>query len=279
MTNIQALKDRREQKKIEKETLERELIPHATALDDYEVLQSLEEDLRYTITDKKRQVGYRERDIETLDQQIYRRETLANSHSLMAGYIEAITTWKADEEELNQKRNSISTRLEQVSQQAHKDMAKARQAETEAATAYAQAVAWGDVEGEKKANDDAQKAAKHLTSAAEHHRRQQLIITALEQEIVTIDRYIEEAQQTRTGIENQASRLANIVLEEQWNAAALALLEVGGKLWAARRLIYRDPVAMLTLNIPEQGENYGPWGWSDLSERSHQHSFEDVLAM
>ena len=50
----------------------------------------------------------------------------------MAGCIEAITTWKADEEELNQKRNSISTRLEQVRQQAHEDMTKARQAETEA---------------------------------------------------------------------------------------------------------------------------------------------------
>ena len=167
----------------------------------------------------------------------------------------------------------------QVRQQAHEDMAKARQAETEAATAYAQAVAWGDEEGEKNANNDAQKAAKHLTAAAEHHRRQQLIITALEQEIVTIDQHIAEAQKTRGDIEKQASRLANIVLEEQWNAAALALLEVGGKLWAARRLIYRDPVAMLTLNIPGQGENYGPWGWSDLSERSHQHSFEDVLAM
>ena len=67
MINIQELKDRREQKILEKVTLKRELIPHATALDDYEVLQSLEEDLRFTITDKKRQIGYRERDVETLD--------------------------------------------------------------------------------------------------------------------------------------------------------------------------------------------------------------------
>lgn len=279
MNGIQKLKDRREQTIVEKEALERELVPYATALEDYDVLQSLESNLRYEITDKKREVGYRERDIETLDKKIHRRETLANHQSLMAGYIEAITTWKADEDELKQKRNSISTRLEQVSQQAQEDMAKARQAETEAATAYAQAVAWGDEEGEKNANNDAQKAAKHLTSAAEHHRRQQLIITALEQEIVTIDRHISEAQQTRAGIEDQASRLANIVLEEQWNAAAIALLEVGGKLWAARRLIDRDPIALMNLKIPEQGENYGPWGWSDLSERSYQHSFEDVLAM
>ena len=279
MNEIQELKDRRTQIILEKEILQRELAPFATALEDYEVLQSLEDNLRYNIIDKKREAEYRERDIETLDKKIHRRETLANHLSLMAGYIEAITTWKADEEELNQKRNSISTRLERVRQQAHEDMAKARQAETEAATAYAQAVAWGDEEGEKKANDDAQKAAKHLTSAAEHHRRQQLIITALEQEIVTIDQHISEAKQTRAGIENQASYLANTVLEEKWNEAAKALIEVGGKLWAVRRLIDRDPIALTNLNIPEQGENHGRWSWSDLSERSHQHSFEDVLAM
>jgi hypothetical protein len=39
--------------------------------------------------------------------------------------------------------------LKQIQQQANEDMAKARQAETDAATAYAQAVAWGDIEGEK----------------------------------------------------------------------------------------------------------------------------------
>ena len=279
MNEIQELKDRREQTILEKEALERELVPYAAALEDYDVMQSLEDNLRYKITDKKREVGYRERDIETLDKKIHRRETLANHQSLMAGYVEAIATWKADEEELNQKRNSINTRLEQVRQQAHEDMAKARQAETEAATAYAQAVAWGDEEGEKNANNDAQKAAKHLTAAAEHNRRQQLIITALEQEIVTIDLHIGEAQKTRADIENQASRLANTVLEEKWNAAAIALLEVGGKLWAARRLIDRDPVSLFKLNIPEQGENFWSWGWSELSERSHQHSFEDVLDM
>ena len=279
MNEIQELKDRREQTILEKETLERELVPYAEALGDYEVMQSLESNLRYDITDKKRELGYRERDIDTLDKKIHRRETLANHQSLMAGYIEAITTWKADEEELNQKRSSINMRLEQVRQQAHEDMAKARQAETDAATAYAQAVAWGDEEGEKNANNDAQKAAKHLTSATEHHRRQQLIITALEQEIVIIDQHISEARQTRAGIENQASYLANTVLEEKWNEAAKALIEVGGKLWAVRRLIDRDPIALTNLNIPEQGENLGRWSWSDLSDLSHQHSFEDVLSM
>ena len=279
MSVIQELKDRRTQIILEKETLQRELGPFAAALDDYEVLQSLESNLRHEITDKNRELGYRDRDIDALNQRIHRRETLADHQSLMAGYIEAITTWKDDEEELNHKRNSISTRLEQVRQQAHDDMAKARQAETEAATAYAQAVAWGDEEGEKAANHDAQKAAKLLTSAAEHHRRQQLIITALEQEIVTIDLHVSEAQKARADIENQASHLANTVLEEKWNTAATALIEVGGKLWAARRLIDRDPIALSHLNIPELGETDGRWSWNDLSDSSYQHTFEDVLAM
>lgn len=90
--------------------------------------------------------------------------------------------------------------------------------------------------GGEKATDDALKAAKHLTAAAEHHCRQQLIITAPEQEIFTIDRHISKARKTRADIENQASRLANTVLENKWHAATTALLEVGGKLWAARPL-------------------------------------------
>ncbi len=69
-------------------------------------------------------------------------------------------------------------------------IAKARQAETDAATAYAKAVAWGDTEGEKIASADAQKAAKNLTAAAEHDRRHGLIISALKQELATVDQYI-----------------------------------------------------------------------------------------
>lgn len=59
----------------------------------------------------------------------------------MTGYIETMDNWKADEQELNEKRQSLSTRLEQIQVQAEEDMAKARQAKTDAATAYAQAVA------------------------------------------------------------------------------------------------------------------------------------------
>ncbi len=97
----------------------------------------------------QRIVDSRRHNADLLDKNINRRETLVNSHSLMAGYIEAMNNWKADEQELNEKRQSLSTRLEQIKQQAVEDMAKARQAETDAATAYAQAAAWGDTEAKR----------------------------------------------------------------------------------------------------------------------------------
>lgn len=159
----------------------------------------------------------------------------------------------ADELELNAKRHSLSTRLEEIRQQTQEEMASARQAETQAASAYARAVAWGDVEGEKAASTDAQKAAKNLTTATEQHRRQLLIITAL--------------------------RLAHDALEETWNEAAQALLDVGGKLYAAANLIGRDPVSLFKLDIPEQGENSGSWRWRDLVDRGSKHRTRDLLAM
>ncbi len=95
---------------------------------------------------------------------------------------------------------------------------------------------------------------------------------------MTIDLHITEAQKERTEIENKAAHLANTVLEEQWNEAAKTLLETGGKLWAARNLISRDPVALMKLDIPELGEHFGSWTWRELAARSHQHSLLDLLA-
>ncbi|MNG03703.1 hypothetical protein D3C84_867930 [compost metagenome] len=190
-----------------------------------------------------------------------------------------MANWAADEIELNTKRQSLSTRLEEVRQQAQEEIASARQAETLAATAYAQAVAWGDLEGEKAASSDAQKAAKNLTIATEQYRRQQLIITALEQELVTVDRHITEAQEEHQRIEKNALHLAHDVLEQQWNEAAQALLEVGGKLYAASRMINRDPISLFKLDIPQQGENFGSWKWGDLADRGSQHRLQDLLSM
>lgn len=280
MNEIQELKDRREKLTTEMESVGAALLPYEAALESPATIeQGREREVRDQYNERKRKFDSLDLEIHGLNRKIYRRENLANRETLMADYIESMASRKADEQELNEKRQSLSTRLEQIRQQAIEDMAKARQAEKDAATAYAQAVAWGDSEGEKNANADAQKAAKNLAAATEHNRRQQLIITALEQELVTVDQYITEAQEEHKEIEKKALRLAHMALEEKWNEAAQALLDTGSKLWAAYRLIDRDQVGLFKLVIPEEGENFGNWNWNDLADRAKQYRVEDVLTM
>ncbi len=280
MNEIQELKDRRDQLLSEAERLHAELLPLEAVLESEEHIEpDRARELRDKYNELKRNFDSRNNNADLLDRKISRRENLANCDSLMGGYIEAMDNWTADEQELNEKRQSLSTRLEQIQQQAIEDMAKARQAETEAATAYAQAVAWGDTEGEKTANADAQKAAKNLTAAAEHNRRQTLIMAALEQELVTVDKYIAEAQIKHKGIERTALLLSQTVLEEKWNEAAKALFEAGGKLWANYNLLGRDQIGLMKLAVPEQGENFGKWTWEELSDRSRQYRARDLFQL
>ncbi|PZW58792.1 hypothetical protein F475_03696 [Pseudomonas sp. URMO17WK12:I6] len=280
MKEIQELKDRRDQLLLEADKLHAELLPLEAVLESEEPIEpDRKRELRDNYNTLKRKFDSRNINADLLDRKINRRENLANCDSLMAGYIEAMNNWTADEQELNEKRLSLSTRLEQIQQQAVEDMAKARQAETDAATAYAQAVAWGDTEGEKTANAEAQKAAKNLTAATEHNRRQHLIMAALEQELVTVDKYIAEAQEKHRGIERNALWLSQTVLEEQWNKAAKALFEVGGKLWANYSQLGLDQVALMKLAVPEQGENYGQWTWHELIDRSRQYSARDLVQL
>lgn len=269
MNEIQELKDRRDQLLKEADQLHTQMLPFEAALESEQSIEPAQErELRDKYNELKTRFDARKYNAYLLDQKINRRETLINSHSLMAGYIEAMNTWKADEQELNEKRQSLSTRLEQIKQQAVEDMGKARQAETGAATAYEQAVAWGDTEGEKIASADAQKAAKSLATAAEHNRRQDLIISALEKDLLTVDRYITEAQEKHKGIERDALWLSQTVLEEKWNEAARALFEVGGRLWANYNLLGLDQVSLLKLAVPQEGETVGNCGMNYPAERA-----------
>jgi len=280
MNRIEQLKDARANKVIEMEAIKKEIPPFESALHSEDVINNGRESaVRHEISSRQIKIDSIDHQIFQLDQTLDRLEKLANRESLMEGYITDMANWMADELELNDKRQSLSTRLEEIRQQAQEEITDARQAETQAATAYAQAVAWGDVDGEKAASTDAQKAAKNLTTASEQHRRHLLIITALEQELAIVDRHISEAQVEHQKIEDTALRLAHNALEEAWNEAAQTLLDVGGKLYAAARLIGRDPVSLMKLDIPEQGENFGSWRWSELADRGRQHRTRDLLSM
>lgn len=166
MNDIQTLKDTRVNLVAELECIQQELPRIEAAFESEEVInQGREDHVRHEIGDRKRRIDSINLKIHMLDMKLFRREALADQESLMASYIAGMANWTADELELNAKRESLNPRLEEIRKQAQEDIASARRAETEAATAYAQAVAWGDVEGEKTASTDAQKAAKNLSSA------------------------------------------------------------------------------------------------------------------
>lgn len=280
MNGIQELKDKRTKLVIEMEGIQKELPPFEAAIESAEVInQGRESDIRHEISSRKLKIDSINHQIFMLDKKLSRVEALANQQNLMAGYIAEMASWAADELDLNAKRESLSTRLDETQKQAQLEIASARTAETNAATAYAQSVAWGDVKGEKTAQADAQKAANNLATATEQHRRQQLIITALEQEIATIDRHITEAQEEHKKIEKTALHLAHDALEEKWNEAAQALLDVGGKLYAASILINRDAVSLFKLDIPMQGESFGSWNRDDLADRARQYSARNILSV
>ena len=280
LDEIEKLKIYRDEHLNEAEQLYTGMSPLEALLEGNEVMDAAREyEIRKQYNELKIPYDSRKLQANILSSQIARREKLVNHETLMAGYTESMDNWKADEQELNEKRDSLSTRLKQIQQQANEDMAKARQAETDAATAYAQAVAWGDTEGEKKADADAQKHAKNLATAVEHNRRQHLIIAALEQELVIVDQHIVEARKEYNAIERQALLLAHTVLEEKWNEKAKELLDMGGKLWAAYRLIDRDQISLRKLQLPEEGERFYSWDSSDLSERSYKYTVQDVLAI
>ena len=166
LDEIEKLKIYRDEHLSEAEQLYTGMSPLEVLLEGSEVMDAAREyEIRKQYNELKIPYDSRKLQANILSNQIARREKLVNHETLMAGYTESMDNWKADEQELNEKRDSLSTRLKQIQQQANEDMAKARQAETDAATAYAQAVAWGDTEGEKKADADAQKHARNLATA------------------------------------------------------------------------------------------------------------------
>ncbi|UVL67550.1 hypothetical protein [Pseudomonas sp. B21-031] len=195
----------------------------------------------------------------------------------MAEYKVTMNNWATDKVDLEGKRRVLSARLAETRSQSEKVIADARQAEEEAARAYAQAVAWSDVEGEKKAADDAQKAAKALSSAMEHQRRQGLMIAAMEQEIETIDAHIDEAAKEILKAERSAVIVALERLEEQWDTSVKALLDLGAKLYAAKRYMGREGMAFHRFHVSSQTESYTNWNDGDLAQMSHKYSPSQII--
>jgi hypothetical protein len=237
------------------------------------------DDLQIRLREANSKVNNIEYKISVIDQDIAWFDRKANSSELIAEYKETMGNWAIDKTDLDGKRKVLSTRLAEARSQSDKLIADARQSEEDAARAYAQAIAWSDVEGEKKAADDAQKAAKALDSALEHQRRQGLMIAAMEQEIEIIDVHIAEAAQEILKAERCAVLVALERLEEQWDASVKELLDLGAKLYAAKRYMGREGMAFHRFHVSSQVESYTHWDHTDLAAMSYSYPAARILDM
>lgn len=233
--------------------------------------------LKISLLEARSKVDNVEYKISVIDQEIAWFDRKANSPTLMADYKETMRNWATDKADLEGKRKVLNTRLAETKSQSEKLIADARQAEEEAARAYAQAVAWSDDEGEKKAADDAQKAAKALSSAMEHQRRQGLVIAAMQQEIEKIDAYIEEAAEEILKAERSAVLVALERLEEQWDAAVNELVELGAKLYAAKRYMGREGMAFHRFHVSGQVNSHNQWDDMRLAAMSFKYSVAQII--
>lgn len=278
MQSLEKLNTERNQHRAELEGLNGQIAQYEVHLSDPNYAETATgNELQIRLREARSKVGDIEQKVSLIDRDIAWWDRKANSSELMAEYKETMSNWATDKLDLEGKRKVLSTRLTETRTQSEKMIADARQAEDEAARAYAQAVAWSDVEGEKKAADNAQKAAKALSSAMEHQRRQGLMIAAMTQEIETIDAHIDEAAEEILSAERSAVVVALERLEEQWDASVTELLDLGAKLYAAKRYMGREGMAFHRFHLGSQRESFMQWDERDLAEMSHRYSPAQII--
>lgn len=76
-----------------------------------------------------------------------------------------------------------------------------------------------------------QKASNQLVEADEHARRQELLTTALQAEINSLEAQIAHTQKQRHEAQSAALAAMEIALGEEWNHLAEQLAVVGARIW------------------------------------------------
>ena len=185
-----------------------------------------------------------------------------------AAEVEALERTQAH---LNERRRVIQSEAEQA-------LEKAQQAERDAASLYARSLASGDSEGEKNANSEILKAAKQLAITDEQVRRQELILTALQAELDTIETQISNAQQRRDEAKISALNAIGIALDEEWNAATKQLAAIGARLLAVSYQKGGMGDALSRLEVPRFGPLHSKLDHSDLAVAARDISLIDLLA-
>jgi len=213
-----------------------------------------------------------------IDRKIQHLERLEKIDQVKAESIQAMTDANAEVEALERKKKHLNERFQTIQSEADQSLEKAQQAERDAATCYAKSLASGDIEGEKSASSEMQKAAKQLATTDEQVRRQDLILGALQVELDTLEAQIKNARQRGDEAKTAALNAVGFALDEEWNAATERLMAVGARILAVSYQKGGMGDALSGLEVPRFGPFHSRLDRTDLANVAHNISLAELLA-
>lgn len=218
------------------------------------------------------------RELAAIDRKIQHLERLEKNDQIKVDSIQAMSDATAEIEALERKKAHLSERFQTIQSEADQALEKAQQAERDAATSFAKSLASGDAEGEKSASGEMQKAAKQLATTDEQVRRQDLILSALQVELDTLEAQMTNARQRADEAKTTVLNAVGFTLNEEWNAATEQLLAVGSRILAVSYLKGGMGDALSGLEIPRFGPFHSSLNRSDLSAAAREILLSDLLA-
>ncbi|ALE86942.1 hypothetical protein [Pseudomonas versuta] len=217
-------------------------------------------------------------ELAAIDRKIQHLERLGKIDQVKADSIKSMTDAAAEVEALERKKAHMSERFQTIQLEADHALEKAQKAERDAATSYAKSLADGDIEGEKTASSEMQKAAKQLATTDEQVRRQDLILGALQVELDTIETQILSARQRGDEAKAAALSAVGFALDEEWNAATERLVAVGAQILAVSYQKGGMGDALSGFEVPRFGPFHSRLDRADLAAVARNISLEELLA-
>ncbi len=217
-------------------------------------------------------------ELDRIEQKLAYLERMKRVGEIKTKSIQTMSETAAEVEALEGTLAHLSERIQAIQSEAEQSLEKAQQAERDAASLYARSLVSGDSEGEKAANSEIQKAAKQLATTDEQVRRQELILTALQAELDTIETQISNAQQRGDEAKKAALNAIGLALDEEWNAATKQLVAVGARILAVSYQKGGMGDILSGLDVPRFGPFHSRLDRSDLAVAARDISLADLLA-
>lgn len=215
--------------------------------------------------------------IERIEREISYQESLANAkqaktkaRQVMSDSVNTVTS-------LESTRTLILERLQAIQKESNLAIERAQQAEIEAANLYARNVATGNSEGEQAASIAMERASTLLIEADEHARRQELIVAALQAEIVALDAQISKVKQESSQAQDSALRATALALGDEWNRLAKQLAAVGSRILAADHHRGSGSMMLSDLSIPLFGPSGRGLDRDDVLEGAKGITLTDLI--